>query len=98
MCGVKFTTTNEDADLLVKATGSVPNLCEEDFPFLERDVGDITKPMGAAHAIAKAKSACQCIVYNGMSATLQTRAGARSNMLRIGIGLCGKYKGRQEDS
>jgi pyruvate/2-oxoglutarate dehydrogenase complex dihydrolipoamide dehydrogenase (E3) component len=82
MCGVKFTTTNEDADLLVKATGRVPNLCEEDFPFLERDeegyvkvspymrtnlqdvyaVGDITKPMGAAHAIAKAKSACQCIM------------------------------------
>jgi pyruvate/2-oxoglutarate dehydrogenase complex dihydrolipoamide dehydrogenase (E3) component len=25
-------------------------------------VGDITKPMGAAHAIAKAKSACQCIM------------------------------------
>ncbi|MFZ8862824.1 MAG: hypothetical protein ACO2PP_20285 [Thermocrinis sp.] len=24
-------------------------------------MGDITKPMGAAHAIAKAKSACQCI-------------------------------------
>ncbi len=82
MCGVKFTTTNEDADLLVKATGRVPNLCEEDFPFLERDeegyvkvspymrtnlqdvyaVGDITKPMGASHAIAKAKSVCQCIM------------------------------------
>ncbi|MEW6656908.1 MAG: NAD(P)/FAD-dependent oxidoreductase [Aquificota bacterium] len=82
LCGVKFVDSVIDADLHVKATGRVPNLCKESFPFLEFDqegyvkvdecmrtnikniyaVGDITKPMGASHAIAKAKSACQSIM------------------------------------
>lgn len=81
-CGVKFVEDAIDANLHVKATGRVPNLCKESFPFLEFDhegyvkvdecmitniktvyaVGDITKLMGASHAIAKAKSACLSIM------------------------------------
>ncbi len=69
-------------DTYIKATGRVPSICKERFPFLEFDqegyvrvnefmetsldsvyaVGDITKPMGAVHAIAKAKCASRTIL------------------------------------
>lgn len=83
MCGVRLTDSHVDADMHIKATGRVPNLCRERFPFLEFEeggyvkvnefmqvagmewlyaVGDITKPMGAVHAIAKAKCASQTIL------------------------------------
>ncbi len=82
LCGVKFVDSMIDANLHIRATGRIPNLCKEAFPFLEFEqegyvkvdecmrsniksvyaVGDITRPMGASHAIAKAKSACQSMM------------------------------------